>query len=391
MKEINLTVSGKPTDVPELQLEGRPAIYHGSLEQAGRCVFTIPDTEPSPFGMVVRWKQGSFRILAPPPMLPTESGQLTGQYEGSELGMQLAAMEQRSAQPSDFEIRYGGVGGRLSVTGDRFLMNGQRFYVRGATAFRLPQLLASGTDLTPFFEQYRRQRVNWVRCVAMKANNTGWEFHPKQQGDYWGHVHRFCDRVAKEGLMLQWTVFCDTALLMADANEQMDFWLQTIQVVTPYRDHITLDEVNEWSHSTQRIDPVRFPRPEGVLASRGSGQTDEAPVPATKDKDGHYTVWLSEGAWDWAGWHGRRDGARGFTNYDPYEFRAAYPSERALLCEEGAKPENHGFNEDFARLQGLHAACGNGALFHTSEGVNGQLWQEGTERCAGAFFDAIPN
>ena len=89
--------------------------------------------------------------------------------------------------------------------------------------------------------------------------------------------------------------------------------------------------VNEFGKNG--VDPRQFNKPAGVVSSHGSGLTDEDPAAPR---------------WDYAAYHARRDGPRGFTNYNPYEFQAVYSQPVPLLPDEGAKPEDYGGDAQFA-------------------------------------------
>jgi hypothetical protein len=92
--------------------------------------------------------------------------------------------------------------------------------------------------------------------------------------------------------------------------------------------------------------------------------------------------------WDYATYHARREpDGRGFTNYDPYEFERDYPKPCPFICDEGIKPENYGFNLDYAHKIGYHAAACAGGTFHWSGGVNSEPLTGPYFDCARAFFE----
>jgi hypothetical protein len=172
------------------------------------------------------------------------------------------------------------------------------------------------------------------------------------------------------------TVFADTATMLRGPDSQLAYWAAVCGVAET-RPWALLQLCNEWNHPTQRIDPQAFRRPSASLACHGSGLTDADPVAPR---------------WDFACYHARRDAlpdARGITNYCCYEFQARYPQLCPLIPAEGLKPGDYSWRPEVAALMGAHAGLGAGGIFHTSEGVNGELWDDRTRRCAEAFFGAM--
>ena len=350
MKQINLNVSGVPTDTPTLKIDTSDVVYQAEFVSLTRAVFRLPDSA-APHGATIRWADRAARFVVPAQ---------PGAYEGSALG--LPTLDYMPAQR------------RIRVSGELFIDEvGQRWLWRGCADFRLPQRLMAGEDITSILQERRSLGANLVRAFAMKANNTGWDLIPQRRPDYFGDIRRFFERVAAAGLSCEWTVFADTAVVMPDAAAQQDFFAQTCDVVRQYP-FVFVELCNEWNHPTQRIDPSRFTRPQGILASHGSGLTDADTV---------------QPRWDFATYHARRDGARGFTNYDPYGFQGVYPQPGPLVPDEGAKPEDYGGNTDFAFRMGQHARCGVGGTFHSNAGIDSRPFNPVERACAEAFFHGL--
>ena len=100
-------------------------------------------------------------------------------------------------------------------------------------------------------------------------------------------------------------------------------------------------------------------------------------------------AWDMATRWDFACYHARRDAlpdARGITNYGCYEFIARYPEPCPLVPAEGMKPEDYGWRTDVASQQGRRSRLGAGGIFHTGQGVNGDLWGASEDACARAFY-----
>lgn len=245
---------------------------------------------------------------------------------------------------------------------------------RGLSDFRLAQAQMAGEAIADRLAERWDLGASLIRVFGMKANNTGWDLLPQLRADYWGDLRRFFDTVSPTGLTVEWTCFADTRSVMPDQAHQLDFWGKTIETLRPYASFVRLELCNEWNHPTQQINPGVFPRPSGITASHGSGLTDADPVGPR---------------WDYATYHARRDGAKGFTNYDPYEFQSLYPQPCPLIPDEGAKPTDYGFDTAYAGLMGAHARVGWGGTFHWGGGVNSESMDEPTKACARAFFAAL--
>lgn len=252
--------------------------------------------------------------------------------------------------------------------------NPKRLLWKGFSDFRLAQAQMAGEDIKPILAQRLDLGANLVRVFGMKANNTGWDLVPQARPDYFGDIARFVDTMIGSGLKVEWVVFADTKAIMPEVSKQIDFYHETCQTMLPYAEHVYVELCNEWDHPTQKLNPSAFNKFDGLKQSHGSGQTDADTV---------------RPRWDYATYHARRDGARGFTNYDPYEFQSVYPQPCPLIPDEGAKPENYSYDTDYARLMGLHAANGWGGTFHTSQGVNSVLLGDRESACAKAFFGAL--
>jgi hypothetical protein len=266
--------------------------------------------------------------------------------------------------------------GPLRTQGGHFYAGAARWRWKGATDFRLAQRVYHGEDIRPLMAQRKAAGANLLRVAAMKANNTGWAFDPRDDpGRYWSAVETCWAMAREHQLYLEWSVFLDTALLGMGEPWQLDFWAKTVERAQQY-DHILLELMNEDGHPTQDVDPLAFPRPSGVLASRGSGLTDADVVRPT---------------WDFATYHSRRDpppDTRGFTNYDPYEFQAVYPKACPFIPDEGMKPHHYGYDPTVAALMGAHAGMADGGCFHTD--INSDPWTPEIAACARAFYAAIP-
>ncbi|HVI42774.1 MAG TPA: hypothetical protein VM577_19375, partial [Anaerovoracaceae bacterium] len=231
-----------------------------------------------------------------------------------------------------------------------------------------------GEDISDYLTQAEEAGFNLLRVLAMKTDNTGWALDPKQSL-YWDALDRLFQRLDTFGFHCELTVFADTRYVLPNPTDQQVFWTRVIDMAKEHS-NVLLELVNEYGHPTQAINPLNFHKPDGILASHGSGLTDSDGV---------------QPYWDYMTYHARRDAppdARGFTNYNQYEFQSVYPS-LPRIPDEGIKPENYGYDIGYASLLGMHAACGAGGTFHWGGGVNSEMMDSKTYDCAVAFTKAL--
>jgi hypothetical protein len=343
MKQINCTVIGRATDTPVLHVDNGLSVL-GVFESASRVIFTIADDVP-PWGATIHYGRHEVRVMVPP----------FGALEGPVL-------------------TYGDA--RVTIVNGSFYCGGVPWCWKGATEMRLPHRLSQGEDARPILEQRRDCGANLVRSLAMVDWSPDVVWGPKIP-EYWDYVRRYLDLVGDLGLFCEWVAFATTATLMPNADMQQAFWDETQTVVRDYP-FVLLELLNEYGHPTQQLDPTLFRKPEGILASHGSGLTDADTV---------------QPYWDYATYHGRRkehptDG-RAATAYSPYAYQEDFPKPVPFVNEESEKPEGYGYDVRFARLMGQHAACGWGGTFHSNEGVQSLIWPTEVEACARAFYEGL--
>lgn len=266
---------------------------------------------------------------------------------------------------------------KVSVLGDRFVdARGFPWTWRGCTDFRLPERVAAGVDIRSVLEDRLDVGATLVRMLSMKANNTGWEYDPRRS-DHRDVARKLFDMLGNLGMYGEWGVFADTKHWMPDPSEQQDYYGRQQEIVREYP-HIFLELVNEDGHPTQDLDSSRFARPAGILASHGSGLTDVQPVAPL---------------WDYATYHARRSppppGAKPFNNLNPYEFHPEWPHPVPYVCEESVKPEDYGFNPEYAAQMGRAAQLGPGATFHHNAWNEARVFTPEERVCAEAFFNGM--
>ena len=357
MINIHCNITGTPDDTPVIIVDTGITRF-GDLSTPGRCTFPLPDDTP-PHGAYIHWNGKSARtVIAIAPNVPLTPGD----YEGGSLYEPIPTLVYDA-----FSLT------ALTTLNDHFITadEGMRWWWRGATDMLLPARLEVGEDIRPLLEQRANAGANIVRSLAM-----GYPFWPSGAPVREETARAFFTLAAEYALYVEWVVFAGTRDNMPELAKQQAFWLQNIRMVRDYS-NVLVELLNEAGHGSQRIDPAQFGDPIGVLASHGSGLTDAPPVTPL---------------WDFATYHPRRDrppDARGFTNYDAYEFQAEWPKPCPFIPDEGIKPHEYGFDTRWAYQMGLHAAACAGGTFHSDAGVRSLLWTPQEVRCAEAFYSGI--
>jgi hypothetical protein len=350
MIQINVNVSGVPTDTPELKVDTLDLVTRATFsDDKRRASFILPASTP-PHGATVRWANKTARTVIPA---------TPGSYEGSSLTPPLPTLN---------------YGSELQVDGDHFMRGSARFYVRGSTDFRLTERILRGVDIAPLLQDRRDAGANWLRLLSMKANNTGWTLDPKEHG-YFDAVRKTFEILAQFQFIGEWCVFADTKALMPSAAQQREHYERTCGLVREYP-HIVLELLNEDKHSTQAINAQGFKQPEGIVSSHGSGLSDVQPV---------------KPFWNYATYHSRRSGgvAKITSNYNPYVFQNAYPTVVPFVPEETITPAVYGHDPRIARQFGLNAKCGTGGTFHHNAWNEARPFTDVERLCARAFYEAL--
>jgi hypothetical protein len=256
--------------------------------------------------------------------------------------------------------------------------------VAGVTAFRLPQLLISGEDIRPHLQLFKAAGFNLLRVFGMKYNNTGWELDPHKHSDYFSSdLPRFFELLHELDLGCEWNCLVDTRQLMPNGAEQQDFFARTCDAFRSYAaanpSHRLMSLGNEVTNgSWQSLNLAAFAAPAGLHACHGSSQTDEHPV---------------EPYWTYGTYGARRkaheNDARFISTYCPFAFEEELVRPCPIFAVEGLKPEGYGYDAKIAFCMGAAARAGVGGVFHSAEGINGQLLPREVERCARAFVAGV--
>lgn len=354
MKRIHCNITGNPIDTPFIHTDTN--LRYDGVITGSRVTFELQDIDTG--GAELGWSSYHVRFIIP--LHP-------GDYEGSSLGL------------PDITYENGLASEPLTIKGDRFLRGGLPFPLRGSTDFRLlERVQAADTDTVErVLEDRALAGANYIRVLSMKMNNTGWELRPEVSNKRQDNLSELFELLWAYNCYGELTVFADTKALMPYYDVQEPYYAFICDIVRRYP-HIMLELLNENEHPTQNIDPGRFNKPDGILSSHGSGLTDVQPVTPL---------------WDYATYHARRSppppNAKPFNNLNPYEFHPEWPHPVPYVCEESVKPEDYGYNPEYAAQMGRAANLGPGAIFHHNAWNEPRVWYAGERECAKAFYAEI--
>jgi len=238
----------------------------------------------------------------------------------------------------------------------------------------LIECVLRGVDILPIVRDRTAVGANWLRVLSQKNNNTGWSLNPRIAG-HRDAVRKTLEILGGQDVFCELVVFADTLALMPDPAEQQGYWGELCAIAAEYP-HCPLELINEAGHATQKCDPSKFRRAEGVLCSHGSGLSDVQPV---------------KPFWDYATYHARRSGSIGkiLSNYSPYVFQDTFPTPVPFVPEETVKPQQYGFDPRVASAMARHARCGAGGTFHGDWWNEPRLFNDGERACAEAFYAAL--
>ena len=176
----------------------------------------------------------------------------------------------------------------IHVEGSTFVdAKGRRWIWRGCTDFLLFKRHLDGEDIAPLLNERAGVGANLVRVLGMCQNIA--RFHPQEYPAYFDRLGPFVDLVARSGLYVELTVFADAQFIMSSSTEQHQHLARVVDILRG-KANVFVELVNEFSKNG--VDPRQFTKPDGILCSHGSGQTDEAPP---------------QPPWDYVTFHVRRD------------------------------------------------------------------------------------
>lgn len=256
-------------------------------------------------------------------------------------------------------------------------------FLRGSTDFLLYKRYLDGEDITPILQQRSSLGCNMVRVFGMVNSFAKW--HPADYPAYYDGLIPFCKLAADYGLYVYFTVFADTQEVIPDPAGQLAHFNLVVDRLKEAPNGL-LELVNEQGQHTNSVEQDRFPKPVGVLASRGSYGGDIPPP-------GPY--------WDFTDFHARRDYPSAIKDMCVLELREGWEGGGGF---EGTgqipilQGEPQGFGPNPKRWQSPLRASGLagtargtacGVVFHSDQGILSQMWDGITLDCAKAFYEAL--
>lgn len=247
MKQINSTVIGTATDVPELTVDNGHS-FLGVFESTSRVIFTLPDTEP-PWGATIAFDHQTLRYV-----IPVDPGA----YEGPVLDYGPSSLE--SPQ----------------IVGDHFELHGQRWAWAMTTGFCDYKLFLDGGDLVSLLKQNQDLGAHGRRVFMMMKNIV--DFNPDNYGQaYFDRIPEYCSINAEYGQYVNPNAFPDSQLLGWSLSKCQDFWGKFTNACRPCPNAI-VSLTNEFDHGGNLVGvPNDYPMPPGMLSSQGSAVQDATP------------------------------------------------------------------------------------------------------------------
>jgi hypothetical protein len=279
----------------------------------------------------------------------------------------------------------GDAGGALRIDGTDFIdADGRRTVLLLADGFRFYERLLAGEDLAPLVRQWCDLGFAWIRVFfSYAADEQGrgiGRLVPREHADFYDRVPDCAHILNDAGLGLYATGLADAQRAFRSAVEQQRHVQDLGAALRGTRSLFSLgNEHGDWTRgdfSKNGFNPGDFDKIDGVLCSRSAGVADVTPY---------------RPAWDFAEFRNRRDlPAMLFdTVASPWTIRERDGVRVPLVFDECAK-FGSGFYDDahLARSLASHYAVeAAGLCFHTPEGIDTRLLDDGTARLAEAWID----
>lgn len=276
----------------------------------------------------------------------------------------------------------------LGTSGTSFTLDGQRVTYAGLSEFRLLDLFVHGKDITPLLRD--RQAVMQETIASpflrtLRVFSMAQSFMQLGPGDYpYTSVSALTDYVNEFGFVIDWEGLadCDQSNLSVAAQR-----VHVHRMIEALRGRKALFSLgNEYGKNGWK--PEDFPRPDGVLVSRGSGLGGEYPP-------------IEE--WDYSDYHTRRDGVKGLAAPGRYLCfvvggdNDATPAWKGLrnpcvikewlgAADQSQSNRRSNRPNDHYRTGFDMAAWGAGGCFHSDNGIMGELFTPQQRACALAHF-----
>lgn len=361
MKTIHVNVTGTPTDVPVLIVDGG-LIYLAELS-AGRATFGLNDTEPTGTGASIVFDGRSIRVLVPPP----------GAWEAD----QAPVKPPEATTP--IALAYTPRVARLTAADDALVDGAGRRVVLGlASEFRIWQMVLRGEDTTAIRAERRAAGAQGSRVFGTCKNL--FDLDPRRYRTYYDDLPRFAQLLAADGEYLQFTAITDAQLL--PGLDLVDHWERCCEALAPEPNVVICELVNEYFKNG--VDPWRFRRPPVAppVVSVGSFiDGDYPPAPW-----GDVATFHPTRSWKW--WFTVAATAQEIRQDPRGRGKPVWIGEPmgAAATPRGDRASDPARFEQLGVSIGVYAA---GGVYHSDGGRLALPWSDAEFACAAAFFRGI--
>lgn len=271
-----------------------------------------------------------------------------------------------------------GGSGNLRISGRFFRTPGGAIYRwKSCSDFLLYKKYLDGTDITPIMADRTGEGATMVRVFGIWPNPP--IFNPAVYSTYLASLPAFASAVAAAGLDMEFVVFAGAQDFSwsRDVGGQRS-WLQSVRDKLLGSPNVVLELVNEGFQNG--VNFLNHSRPGGIISCADSDQKpDDSPaIPP----------------WDYATLHTPRDGE--WMRKSKNALEIADIISRPAICDEpmGADevdvPGRRSNNpDDFYYYAAVASLFANGATFHSTAGINSDIFPPVTRTCAQSFYAAI--
>jgi hypothetical protein len=278
-------------------------------------------------------------------------------------------------------------------------VKGNRIFLKGATDFRILEMLLEGQDneLDAVLDQREEFGCNLERILGMYYYINRYEFggrapfRPQTYGNrYYEGIEHLFKMLAARGMYGYFCAFADVYPgpdgldngLMGDENAQIDHHNRLVSVFNNIP-NVLYELCNEPSaHDFNRVRTEHFNKPTGFLACSGSYDVNAA---------SYSSGTLPPHSWDFGDLHPTRDSPTAHNKDCSPLDNVFFKLNKGLLIGE---PMRYGSNSsnpeakpiDAERAIRAASAGSMGIVFHTRNGVKSELWDGQTLPFARSFF-----
>jgi hypothetical protein len=190
----------------------------------------------------------------------------------------------------------------LTVAGQFFRVNGERWFGIESSEFSLPKMFMEGLETRPIFDERCGLGFNEMRGWLLNYSVVGQAYpggiHPNQYPDFYDRVRAFVELCASYGVVIELEAFTSAKDLMPNVDDQHRHWLSLQDCVRGLGNaHLSL--VNEWDwgepYGPNAPDVSLWSmRPSGIIASSGSSTADAPPPSPLWDCGNYHTNGLNQ-------------------------------------------------------------------------------------------------